>query len=152
MSRPQGMTSSMMRARNGAGRAARGALAAAALVATLPALATAQTAAPAAPAAPAETPAVPPPGTLSESVAAVVNDSIISTFDLTRRMRLLIATSGVQPTQQNLPQFQREALISLVDERLQLQELRRVEREQKIDIVANDQDIDAEIAQMARPD
>src|SRR5690606_15861670 len=145
-SRPQGMTSSMMRARKGAGRAARGAIAAAAIAAALPAFATAQTQAPAATPAPA----APPPGSLSESVAAVVNDSIISTFDLTRRMRLLIATSGVQPTQQNLPQFQREALISLVDERLQLQELRKVEREQKIDIVATDQEVDAEIAQMAR--
>ena len=41
-------------------------------------------------------------------------------------MRLLIATSGVQPTEQNIPQFQREALVSLVDENLQLQELKRV--------------------------
>lgn len=140
----------MMRARKGAGRAARGAIAAAAIAAALPAFATAQTTPQASAPAQAQPPAAPPPGTLSESVAAVVNDSIISTFDLTRRMRLLIATSGVQPTQQNLPQFQREALISLVDERLQLQELRKVEREQKIDIVATDQEVDAEIAQMAR--
>ncbi|WP_240606336.1 peptidylprolyl isomerase [Phenylobacterium kunshanense] len=98
----------------------------------------------AAPAAPAR------PEGLSESVAAVVNDDIISTYDLGQRMRLLIATSGVQPTQENVPQFQREALISLVDERLQFQELRRVEREQKIDIVADDTEIDEEIADMAK--
>jgi peptidyl-prolyl cis-trans isomerase SurA len=65
-------------------------------------------------------------------------------------MRLLIATSGVQPTEQNLAQFQREALISLVDERLQLQELRRVEKEQKIEIVADDQEVDEEIDGMAQ--
>jgi peptidyl-prolyl cis-trans isomerase SurA len=94
-------------------------------------------------------PPAPPPG-LSESVAAVVNDDIISTYDLAQRMRLLIATSGVQPTQQNLPQFQREALVSLVDERLQFQELRRVEKEQKIDIVADDQEVDEEIQGMAQ--
>ncbi|MFZ5720061.1 MAG: peptidylprolyl isomerase [Pseudomonadota bacterium] len=103
--------------------------------------------------APAEAPAQAAPQTpagLSESVAAVVNDDIISTYDLGQRMRLLIATSGVQPTQENLPQFQREALVSLVDEQLQFQELRRVEQEQKIDILAADEEVDAEIADMAQ--
>jgi len=97
----------------------------------------------------AEAPAGPPPG-LSESVAAIVNDNIISTYDLAQRMRLLIATSGVQPTQQNLPQFQREALVSLVDERLQIQELRHQEKTQKFEIVATDKDVDEELAEMAR--
>ncbi|WP_293395246.1 peptidylprolyl isomerase [Phenylobacterium sp. RIFCSPHIGHO2_01_FULL_69_31] len=103
--------------------------------------------------APAETPAPAAPRApagLSESVAAVVNDDIISTYDLAQRMRLLIATSGVQPTQENLPQFQREALVSLVDEHLQFQELRRVEKEQKIEILADDAEINEEIAEMAR--
>ncbi len=99
--------------------------------------------------APAEQPpAAPPPA--SASVAAIVNDEIISTYDLSQRMRLLIATSGVQPTEQTLPQFQREALISLVDERLQLHELRRVEKEQKMDLVATDPEINDEIADMAK--
>jgi peptidyl-prolyl cis-trans isomerase SurA len=80
----------------------------------------------------------------------VVNDDIISTFDLAQRMRLLIATSGIQPTQENLPQFQREALSGLVDERLQIQELRRVEKEQKIEIVPNDADVDEQLTEMAR--
>lgn len=104
--------------------------------------------------APANAEAPPPaaraPQGLSESVAAVVNDDIISTYDLGQRMRLLIATSGIQPTQENLPQFQREALVALVDERLQFQELRRVEREQKIDILAEDAEIDEEIDGMAQ--
>lgn len=100
-----------------------------------------ETAAPAAPRTPAG---------LTESVAAVVNDDIISTYDLAQRMRLLIATSGVQPTQDNLAQFQREALVSLVDEHIQFQELRRVEKEQKIEILADDGEIDEEIAEMAR--
>jgi hypothetical protein len=67
-------------------------------------------------------------GPLSEGVAAVVNDDVISTYDVLQRMRLLMVTSGVQPTQENLPQLQAEALRSLVDERLQMQELRRVEK------------------------
>jgi peptidyl-prolyl cis-trans isomerase SurA len=90
------------------------------------------------------------PQPLSESVAAVVNDEIISTYDLAQRMRLLIATSGVQPTAQNIAQFQHEALISLVDEHLQLHELRRVEKEQKMSIIATDDEVRQELAGMAK--
>jgi peptidyl-prolyl cis-trans isomerase SurA len=138
----------MNRARKVTGLAARSiALAAAFAAAAAPICASAQEARPAA-AAPAQ-PAAPRPA-LSESVAAVVNDDIISTYDLAMRMRLLIATSGIQPTEQNIAQFQREALVSLVDERLQIQELRRQEREQKFQIVATDEEINEEIADMAR--
>jgi peptidyl-prolyl cis-trans isomerase SurA len=141
------MVPKMMSARKVSGLAARGlALAAAIAAAGIPAAAAAQ-AAPPPPAAPEAPPA---PAGLSESVAAIVNDGIISTYDLAQRMRLLIVTSGVQPTQQNLPQFQREALVSLVDERLQIQELRRVEKEQKFEIVATDPEVDDEISDMAR--
>jgi peptidyl-prolyl cis-trans isomerase SurA len=86
---------------------------------------------------------------MSEAVAAIVNDDVISTYDLAQRMRLLIATSGVQPTQDTLPQFQQEALVSLVDERLQLQELKRVEKDQKMPIIATDDDVREELAGMA---
>ena len=111
-------------------------------------LACAMLAVSAAPQALAQEPAA--PAGISESVAAVVNDDIVSTYDLAQRMRLLIATSGVQPTQENMAQFQREALVSLVDERLQFQELRRVEREQKIDVLADDSEINEEIDDMAK--
>ena len=136
----------MIRARKVTGLAARGVALAAAFAAAAapPYAAFAQQAEPQA-AAPA-----PAPAGLSESVAAVVNDDIISTYDLAQRMRLLIATSGIQPTQQNIAQFPREALISLVDEHLQIQELRRQEREQKMSIVATREDIDEELAEMAR--
>lgn len=136
----------MIRARKVTGLAARGvALAAALSAAAAPPYAFAQTApAPAAPAAPAA------PQGLSEGVAAVVNDDIISTYDLGQRMRLLIATSGIQPTQQNIAQFQREALVSLVDERLQMQELRRQEKEQKFSIVASEEEVNEELTDMAR--
>jgi peptidyl-prolyl cis-trans isomerase SurA len=151
----QGMTLPMKRIVTGS--AARSAAAAAALLAAgspLAALAQApqtQAPAPAAPQFAAPAPAAPAqPQGISESVAAVVNDDIISTYDLAQRMRLLIATSGVQPTEQTLPQFQREALISLVDERLQFQELRRVEKEQKIDIVATDDEVNEDITQLAQ--
>src|SRR4051812_14635574 len=113
------MKSPMMRVRYVNVRAGRAALTALMLSALpLAAVAQAPGAGQASAPAPSAAPA-PPPRNMSESVAAVVNDQIISTYDLAQRMRLLIATSGVQPTEQTLPRFQREALISLVDERLQ---------------------------------
>jgi peptidyl-prolyl cis-trans isomerase SurA len=162
----EGMIPSMILAGDVPGQMARGAALAVLLAAsTLPLNASAQGAhrpararpPAAAPAAPAAQPvSAPAPGAtqaarpLSESVAAVVNDEIISTYDLAQRMRLLIATSGVQPTEQTLPQFQREALISLIDEHLQLHELKRVEKEQKMSIIATDDDVRQEVAGMAK--
>ncbi len=87
---------------------------------------------------------------LSEGVAAVVNDSIISTYDLRQRMLLLIVTSGMQPTADSLGQIERESLRSLVDEALEMQELHRVEKEQKFTIIAKDEDIDRQIGRMAQ--
>jgi peptidyl-prolyl cis-trans isomerase SurA len=46
------------------------------------------------------------PSTLRQGVVAIVNDNIISSYDLQQRVLLLIATSGVQPTAQNTPQFE----------------------------------------------
>lgn len=97
---------------------------------------------------PAERPAAPQP--LSESVAAVVNDDIISSYDLMQRMRLLMATSGMQPTQENLPQIEQEALRSLIDERLQMQELKRVEKQQKITIISTDKEVEEQIGEIAQ--
>jgi len=96
------------------------------------------------------TTAAPLTPTVAESVAAIVNDDIISTYDLVQRMRLLAITSGIQPSEETLPQLQREALRSLIDERLQFQELRRVEKENKIEIIADDKEVDAEIEDVAR--
>ncbi|MGR4865598.1 peptidylprolyl isomerase [Caulobacter sp. LARHSG274] len=100
-------------------------------------------AAPAAPAAPRANP-------LSESVAAVVNDDIISSYDLMQRMRLLMVTSGLQPTQENLPQLEQEALRSLIDEHVEMQELRRVEKAQKITIISTDKEVDEQIEDIAK--
>ncbi len=92
-------------------------------------LAFAQTAAPALPAA-EQTPA-PKRAALSEGVAASVNDDIISTYDLRQRVLLILVLNGVQPTEQNLREVEREALRTLVDERLEMQEIRSIESKQK---------------------
>ena len=115
----------------------------------LPALA--QSAAPSADAPPpvAAAPAAVAPA-LSESVVVTVNDDIVSTYDIIQRMRLLIVTSGIQPTEQNLPDIQREALRSLVDERLEMQELRNQGKTQKFNLIASDSEVDDELADIAR--
>jgi peptidyl-prolyl cis-trans isomerase SurA len=117
-------------------------------VASLGLPAQAQEAPPAAPAA--EASAAAPANPLSESVAAVVNDDIISSYDLMQRMRLLMVTSGMQPTQENLPQLEQEALRSLIDEHVQMQELRRVEKAQKITIISTDKEIEEQIQDIAK--
>jgi peptidyl-prolyl cis-trans isomerase SurA len=114
----------------------------------LPALA--QEAAPPLVAAPNAAPAAQRANPLSESVAAVVNDDIISSYDLMQRMRLLMVTSGLQPTQENLPQLEQEALRSLIDEHVQMQELRRVEKAQKITIISTEKEIDEQIDDIAK--
>jgi len=87
---------------------------------------------------------------MSEGVVAVVNDQIISTYDLRQRMRLLVVTSGVQPTQQAMQQIQQEALRGLIDEHLEVQEIQREEKEQKFKILADDKDVQEDIERIAR--
>ncbi len=94
--------------------------------------------------------APPPAPGLSESVVVTVNDDLVSTYDIVQRMRLLIVTSGIQPNEQNLPDIQREAIRSLVDERLEMQELKNQGKTQKFDLVASDDEVNDEIAQIAR--
>ena len=105
-----------------------------------------------APAAPQAAPQVvaAPPAQINEGVAAIVNDEIISTYDMNQRMRLLVITSGVQPTEQSLPQLEQEALRGLIDEHLQTQELKRFGKKQKVELMAADKDVDEEISDMAK--
>jgi peptidyl-prolyl cis-trans isomerase SurA len=95
--------------------------------------------------------AQPPAPQMAEGVAALVNDEIISSYDLSQRMRLLVATSGIQPTDENLPQLEQEALRSLIDQRLETQEIDRISKKQKTkDFVADDKDVDEQITGMAQ--
>ena len=75
---------------------------------------------------------------------ALVNDEIISSYDLRQRMLLLLATSGVQPTEQNLPAIQQQALRSLVDEHLETQEMKHW------DVKVDDKDVEDEIDDIAK--
>jgi peptidyl-prolyl cis-trans isomerase SurA len=63
---------------------------------------------------------------------------------------LLVATSGVQPTAQNTPQFEQEAVNELIDEALEMQEVRRAEKDQKFKIVADDDAVNRRIDEIAQ--
>lgn len=100
---------------------------------------------PAAEQAPPAAPATAPQFQMADGVLATVNDSVITGFDLSQRMLLLIAMTQVQPTAENIPAIQQEALNALIDERLQVQELANYE-----DLRVTDEEVDQEIAAMAQ--
>jgi peptidyl-prolyl cis-trans isomerase SurA len=58
----------------------------------------------------------------ASAVAAVVNDTVITTFDVQQRMRMMLMSAGGRITPQMMPQVQRQALRDLVEEQLKLQE------------------------------
>ena len=99
---------------------------------------------PAAEQAPTAAPAAAPQFQLADGILATVNDSVITGFDLRQRMLLLIAMTQVQPTAENLPAIQQQAINALIDERLQAQELSKYE-----DLKVTDEELDREVAAMA---
>ena len=58
-------------------------------------------------------------------IAAIVNDEVISGFDIEQRIRLIIASTGGKDTSAARKRFRAQVLQQLVDERLQLQEAKR---------------------------
>ncbi|MFN3931486.1 MAG: peptidylprolyl isomerase [Brevundimonas sp.] len=87
----------------------------------------------------------PPQFQLADGILVTVNDSIITGYDLRQRMLLLIAMTQVQPTPENIPAIQQEALNALIDERLQAQELTNYEG-----LVISPEQVEQEIASMAQ--
>lgn len=64
-----------------------------------------------------------------QRIAAIVNDEVISGYDLQQRMSLVLSSSGIQPSPEALKRLEPQVLRGLVDERLQLQEAQRQEIE-----------------------
>ncbi|MCW0181146.1 MAG: peptidylprolyl isomerase [Zavarzinia sp.] len=71
-----------------------------------------------------QAPAAPPPAT-EVGIAAVVNDEMVSAFDVEQRVRLLLVTTGVPYSPEAARAARLTALRSLVDEALELQEARK---------------------------
>ena len=63
----------------------------------------------------------------AEGVAAIVNDKVISTFDVRQRANMLLMFANLQPTPELLERARTQALRDLVDEQLQLEEAARFE-------------------------
>jgi peptidyl-prolyl cis-trans isomerase SurA len=82
-----------------------------------------------------------PPGEASaQGIKALVNDEPISSYDIDQRMRFLAVTTRQQPSEQ----LKKEALEMLVDERLQIQEGK------KLNVTADESQISEAVANMAQ--
>ena len=128
-----------------AGVAMAALVAGSAIAQTAPAGQAAGTLDPAAEQAPATAAAAEPEFTLADGIVATVNDQIITGFDLRQRMLAVIAMSQVQPTEENIPAIQQQALQALIEERLQAQEIANYET-----LKIGDEEVDQEIAAMAQ--
>ena len=80
----------------------------------------------------------------AEGVAAIVNDNVISTFDVRQRATLLLVSAGLERTPEMQQRARAQALRDLVDERLQIEEARRFE------IAVTSDTIDRRLADIAR--
>jgi peptidyl-prolyl cis-trans isomerase SurA len=71
-------------------------------------------------------PAQPPAGRSPEMrIAAVVNDEVVSVFDLVSRIRILLLSSNITDTPEARQQMVPQVLRALIDERLELEEAKR---------------------------
>lgn len=68
--------------------------------------------------------AMPPAATAQDMqrIAAIVNDDIISYFDLDARVKFTLVSSNAQDTPDNRKRFQQQVLKGMIDEKLQRQE------------------------------
>lgn len=80
----------------------------------------------------------------AEGVAAIVNDAVISTYDVRQRANLLLLSAGVQSSPEMRQRASSQALRELIDERLQLQETK------EFDITITPDEINRRIADIAR--
>jgi peptidyl-prolyl cis-trans isomerase SurA len=118
-----------------------------ALFLTLAAICTAMPTAQPAPRASVGAPssAPPPSGPVPEMrIAAVVNDEVISVFDLISRLRMVLLSSNIPDSGDARKKVETQILRSLVDERLQLQEAK------KQNIVATDDEVNTALGKVEK--
>jgi peptidyl-prolyl cis-trans isomerase SurA len=98
--------------------------------------------------APPATASAAPANQTLDSVIALVNGDLISAWDVRNRMRMLLMTYGGQgqASKEVMAQVQYEAIESLIDEKIKVQEFNELSKSQKI----GDDEIDEEIADLAR--
>lgn len=76
----------------------------------------------------------------AQRIAAVVNEDIVSTYDLTERVAMVLLTSGLNDSDETRQRLMPQVLRTLIDERLEIQEAT------KSNIEINDEDIRAGVA------
>ncbi len=77
-------------------------------------------------------------------IAAVVNDEVVSVFDLVSRMQMVMLSSNIPDTPELRERMGRQVLRSLIDERLQLQEAKRQ------NVTVSDADVEKALLQIAQ--
>jgi peptidyl-prolyl cis-trans isomerase SurA len=90
--------------------------------------------------APGQAPAGPP----EMHIAAVVNDEVISMFDLVSRMRMVMVSSNIADTPEMRQRIGSQVLHSLIDEKLELQEAK------KQNVTATDSEINNGLQQIEK--
>ena len=70
-----------------------------------------------------------------QAISAIVNDEVISRYDVQQRVQLIVSTSGIKPTQENISRLEVQALRFLVNEKIQLQEA------EKLDVPSSEQEV-----------
>jgi peptidyl-prolyl cis-trans isomerase SurA len=69
-------------------------------------------------------------------IAAIVNDDVVSRSDLANRVQLVVRSSSIPDTQQNRERASSQVLRALIDEKLQMQEAKR------LNVAVSQQEID----------
>lgn len=77
-------------------------------------------------------------------IAAVVNDEVVSVYDLVSRMRMIMISSNIPDTPENRKKLAPQVLRSLIDERLELEEAKHQ------GVTATDAEINHAIAQIEK--
>ena len=78
-----------------------------------------------------------------QAISAIVNDEVISRYDVQQRVQLIVSTSGIKPTQENIIRLETQALRSLVNEKIQLQEAI------KLDVPSSDDEVNLMLERIA---
>src|SRR5688572_9051585 len=89
-------------------------------------------------------PGQPAPGAPEMRIAAVVNDEIISVFDLVSRIRMVLMSSNIPDSPDTRQKLAPQILRALIDEKLQLQEAK------KKNVTATDSEINRALQQIEK--
>lgn len=84
------------------------------------------------------------PKTYSPRIAALVNDEVISSLDVQSRMGLLFASTNIEDSDDNKKKLFPQILRSLIDEKLQMQEAKR------LNITVTEGEVQAAIGRLAQ--